>query len=58
MDTINEENAKGEYIINLLSLKRKRENHRIDTMWGDKTPIGLYNTLKRIIETPFDKLPR
>ena len=36
-------------IIQLLGLKRKA-NGRVDTEWGDKTPIGLVRTLKRVIE--------
>ena len=29
-------------------LKVKR-NGRVDTAWGDKTPLGLYRTIERII---------
>ena len=39
----------GKELIEVLDLKVK-ENGRVDTEWGDKTPYGLYQTLKRFIE--------
>ena len=38
----------GNDIINILFLKVKA-NGRVDTGWGDKTPLGLYLTLQRIM---------
>lgn len=35
----------------VLMLKKKRDNGRYNTAWGDKTALGLYRTVKRIIET-------
>ena len=46
--------AIGEDIIKLLHLKVK-ENGRVDTSWGDKTPFGLFLTVQRFIE---GKVPR
>ena len=40
--------AIGHDIINMLFLKVKK-NGRVDTTWGDKTPLGLYLTLQRIM---------
>ena len=40
---------RGELLINILGLKRNREG-RIDTTWGDKTALGLFLTIKRIVE--------
>ena len=42
----------GREIINLLGLKVKT-NGRVDTSHGDKTPLGLYLTVKRYV----DKVP-
>ena len=39
----------GNELIELLDLKVK-ENGRVDTSGGDKTPIGLAKTVKRLIE--------
>jgi hypothetical protein len=39
----------GENIIDLLYLKVK-ENGRVDTSWGDKTPLGLFLTLERLMK--------
>jgi hypothetical protein len=55
MKTIDEteETQRGELIVQLLNLKPSRrdgEAGRVDTEWGTKTPLGLYRTLKRIIE--------
>lgn len=39
----------GEKLIEVLQLRRKA-NDRVNTTWGDKTAMGLYLTVKRIIE--------
>jgi hypothetical protein len=44
----------GEKIIEVLSL-HKKQNGRVDTAWGDKTPLGLYLTVKRIIDGDLPK---
>lgn len=41
----------GQRLIELLSLKVK-SNGRVDTSVGDKTPLGLFKTVKRFIEDP------
>jgi len=41
---------RGRILGDVLGLKMKRENGRYDTTWGDKTPLGLFETVKRIIE--------
>ena len=38
----------GNALIELLHLKVK-SNGRVDTTWGDKTPIGLAATVTRIV---------
>ncbi len=40
--------AIGDEIIEMLHLKVK-SNGRVDTTWGDKTPLGLYLTLQRMM---------
>lgn len=45
----------GQEIADMLML-RKTNNGRYETTWGDKTPLGLYLTLKRIIEEEGEKL--
>jgi len=40
--------ALGEDLIALLSLHVKR-NGRVDTRWGDKTPLGLGATVRRVV---------
>lgn len=40
----------GLEIIRILSLKRKRENGRVDTTQGDKNPCGLARTLRALFE--------
>jgi len=45
---INRDSAAGVEIIKLLSLKVKK-NGRVDTAWGDKTPYGLVQVIKRIL---------
>ena len=46
-----EESKRGTLIASVLMLKKKRENGRYSTAWGDKTALGLYRTMKRIVET-------
>lgn len=46
-----EETKRGMLIVEVLGLKRSREYpDRVDTAWGNKTMIGLYRTMKRIVE--------
>jgi hypothetical protein len=40
---------RGLLLAEVLGLKQK-PNGRYDTTWGDKTPLGLYLTVQRIIE--------
>ena len=49
-ETESEKQKIGEYLASVLGLKKKK-NDRDNTSWGDKTPIGLYLTVKRIIES-------
>lgn len=44
------EAAKAKDLFDLLrpGLKVKR-NGRVDTSWGDKTPLGLYRTIQRLV---------
>ena len=44
----------GEHLVYALDLKVKK-NGRIDTMYGDKTPLGLYLIVKRIIDRELTK---
>ena len=39
----------GNKLIEVLNLKVKK-NGRVDTQWGDKTPIGLGATVARIVK--------
>ena len=39
----------GVNLVALLNLKLK-PNGRVDTAWGDKTPVGLARTVRRIME--------
>jgi len=50
MKTLTDERAEilGNNLIQLLHLKVK-ENGRVDTFWGDKTPIGLAKTVLRVV---------
>lgn len=45
--------ARGEELARLLLLKKKR-NGRYDTAWGDKTPLGLYATIKRVMDKKWE----
>jgi len=49
-DVEEEQIEKGKKLAELLDLKIK-ENGRYDTTWGDKTPLGLFLTVQRIIES-------
>ena len=39
----------GEQLIEVLQLKLKK-NGRVDTDWGDKTPVGLGHVVHRMVE--------
>jgi hypothetical protein len=39
----------GNKLIEVLQLKVK-QNGRVDTTWGDKTPVGIAQVVKRIIQ--------
>lgn len=41
---------RGELLAEVLQLKKQRDNGRYDTSWGDKTALGLFLTVQRIIE--------
>jgi len=45
-----EETRRGIILANVLQLRAKRDNGRYDLVGGDKTALGLYRTIKRIIE--------
>lgn len=50
--TENEERRRGELLIELLGLKfTKQYPDRVETSGGTKTTLGLYRTVKRLIET-------
>lgn len=42
------QHERGLYLARLLGIKRKA-NGRYDTAWGDKTAVGLFLTLRRVI---------
>jgi hypothetical protein len=45
------EEARGALLIEVLNLQPDPENpSRVFTTWGNKTKLGLYRTVKRIIE--------
>ncbi len=46
-----EQDARGRAILRLLGVRLKA-NGRVDTPIGDKTPTGIYQTVKRILEQP------
>jgi hypothetical protein len=48
------QNEIGEKLIEVLQLKKK-PNGRVDTTWGDKTPLGLYLTVQAVIEQTIAK---
>lgn len=45
-----EETRRGELLAEVLSLKKSRETGRYATTWGDKTALGLYRVVERIIQ--------
>ena len=45
----------GVYLANTLGLKKIRGTIRYQTAWGDKTALGLYLTVKRIIDERLTK---
>ena len=49
MITKEEERSIGADIAKVLMLKRKKSNGRYNTIWGDKTEIGLFRTVNSII---------
>ena len=52
--TIEKQNQLGKEIAEILCLRKKKDG-RYNTTWGDKTPIGLFNTVARIVETINEK---
>jgi len=44
-----ENTRRGELLAKVLQLKKKRDNGRYDTNWGDKTALGLFLVVQRII---------
>jgi len=44
-----EKERRGQLLAQVLRLKKKRDNGRYDTHWGDKTALGLFLTVQRII---------
>ena len=53
---------RGKLIAKVLNLKSHayygddNNNIRYYTTWGDKTPLGLYETIKRLLEDDINKL--
>jgi hypothetical protein len=45
----------GLELIRVLRLKRKRDNGRIETTHGDKTPCGLARTVRHLSASPLEK---
>lgn len=45
-----EQTRRGELLAEVLMLKIKRSNGRYNSSWGDKTALGLFLTVQRIIE--------
>lgn len=54
---IEQDIERGEYLAKMLGLKKKRSNGRYDTMWGDKTALGLFHSLSRAVNDDMDILP-
>ena len=50
LEQVAEDTRRGELLAELLLLKKKRDNGRYNTSWGDKTALGLFLSVKRIIE--------
>lgn len=58
METLTEEEqiAYGELFAKLLKMKKNKEHKdRWDTAWGTKTNLGLYRTIKRLVEDAENK---
>lgn len=58
METLTEEEqiAYGELFAKLLKMKKNKEHKdRWDTAWGTKTSLGLYRTIKRLVEDAENK---
>ena len=47
--TEEEQTRRGELLAEVLGLKKKRKSGRYDTAWGDKTALGLFRVVERII---------
>lgn len=45
-----EETRRGQLLVDVLCLRPSKEKGRYHTQWGTKTPLGLYRTIKRIVE--------
>jgi len=58
MERFEAESMRGVALGELLQLKKKRSNGRYNTTWGDKTPLGLYLTVKRFIEESEKEIER
>ena len=48
--TIEEQNEIGQKIAAILMLKKNRQTKRYQTTWGDRTAIGIFNTVLRLAE--------
>lgn len=57
IQNMTEEQKKGFYLVKMLSLRFTKGTDRIDTCWGNKTPLGLFLSIQRVIEDKFDDLP-
>lgn len=44
-----EETQRGELLATVLGLKKTKEG-RYNTLWGTKSDLGLYRTVKRLVE--------
>lgn len=55
METLTEEEqiVYGELFAKLLKMKKNKD--RWDTAWGTKTNLGLYRTIKRLVEDAENK---
>ena len=43
----------GKQLVEVLHLRTKRLNGRIETTWGDKTILGLYRTVYAIVNMTY-----
>lgn len=49
--TVEQQDQIGKQIAKLLMLKKSKTNkERYQTTWGDKTAIGIFNTVNRLAE--------